>query len=412
MSRSKNLVLLLLVWTTIPCYAQSGDQEKLGLPGDNLNLYAVMRLFQESPTLEEFEKKLNEENSQVNNLDLDGDDKIDYIKVNDEVQDGVHNIVLQVAVNESENQDVAVFTVDKDRDGNVNIQLTGDEELYGKNYIIEPNTTAVGSTPNPGYTGSLGDAKVRKLDDKEIVVNHFSTVEIRTWPIVEYIFVPSYVVWRSPWYWGYYPGWWRPWRPWYWDYYYGYHYNFYNYYWGWYRPVPFHRYPYWNDYYYRRNRRYSPYVYNRRMGGYYQQTYSRPEMRRDGMAHYNKVNPSRPVLKPGLNRPAPKPAVRPNPGVTRPVTPTRPVTKPTNPRPVNPGPTNPVTRPVNPKPTNPKPVNPKPTNPRPTPKPVNPSPKPVNPSPKPATRPAPKPAPKPVPRPANPSARAAHSTPR
>jgi len=50
--------------------AQEQNDNYLGLPGDNLNLYAVMTLFQESKTLEEFERSLNDENSRINNLDL------------------------------------------------------------------------------------------------------------------------------------------------------------------------------------------------------------------------------------------------------------------------------------------------------------------------------------------------------
>ncbi len=410
MKRNRKTLVALFVFllTTYQLYAQTGSEpEKLGLPGDNLNLYAVMKLFQESPTLEEFEKKLNEENSQINNLDLNGDDETDYIKVLDEVEGTVHNIVLQVAVSATENQDVAVFTVEKNKDGSVDIQLTGDEELYGKDYIIEPNTAETGSTPNPGYTGAAPANQVtRTLDDKQIVVNNFTTVEIQRWPIVQFMYVPTYVVWRSPWYWGHYPGWWRPWRPAYWDFYFGYHYNYYSFYWGWYRRWPYHRHPYWNDYYYHRHRAYSPWVYQRRNSGYYQRTYSRPELRRDGMAHYTKVNPKGPVLRPGLNRPAPRPtmpAPRPNPGTrptnpgTRP-TPTKPAPKPTNPTRPAPKPVNP-TRPA-PKPTQPtRPVT-RPTQPtRPAPKPA-PKPAPsTRPAPRPtqSTRPTPKPAPKPAP---------------
>ena len=52
-------------------YAQKIEQtDSLGLPGDNLNLYAVLDLFQKSETFEIFEKKLNEEDSKINNLDL------------------------------------------------------------------------------------------------------------------------------------------------------------------------------------------------------------------------------------------------------------------------------------------------------------------------------------------------------
>ncbi len=41
-------------------------------------------------------------------------------------------------LSQNEAQDVAVFTVQRFSDGEVQIQLTGDEDLYGKNYIIEP----------------------------------------------------------------------------------------------------------------------------------------------------------------------------------------------------------------------------------------------------------------------------------
>jgi len=66
--------------------------------------------------------------------------------VSDYVDGDVHNIVLRVALNRNEYQDVAVFTVQKYRDGSVAIQLIGDEALYGKNYIIEP---IYAETPNP-----------------------------------------------------------------------------------------------------------------------------------------------------------------------------------------------------------------------------------------------------------------------
>ncbi len=389
----KKIVCFLLVAGLFPALhsvAQNGDDQKLGLPGDNLNLYAVMKLFQESPTLEIFEKKLNEEDNKINNLDLNGDDQIDYIRVTDQVEGKVHNIVLQVAVNEKETQDVAVFTVSKDDSGQVSIQLTGDEELYGKDYIIEPNVAEPGATPNPGYTGGAAATQTRKLDDKEIVVNQVSPAEINQWPIVQVIYVPTYSPWHSPYYWGHYPGWWRPWRPLYWDYYFGYHYNSFGFYWGWYRPWPHHRNPWWNDYYYRPHRSVSVTVNVYRNGGRYQNTYSRPDMRKQGMSDFTSRHPRQPVLRPGLNKPAPRPPVsRPSPGAGNATRPARPGTRPSNPgtRPnpaVRPG--NPSTRPApKPKPTQRPVTRPAPSTQRPSPA-ARPAP-----STRPATRPSPAP---------------------
>ncbi len=50
-------ILLAMFGTCTTMMAQTNQEEYLGLPGDNLNLYAVMKLFQESQTLESFEKE-------------------------------------------------------------------------------------------------------------------------------------------------------------------------------------------------------------------------------------------------------------------------------------------------------------------------------------------------------------------
>ncbi|WP_221392566.1 hypothetical protein [Dyadobacter sp. NIV53] len=365
----KHTILILSIITfliTGKTFAQA-EQEKLDLPGDNLNLYATLKLFQESETLEGFEKALNEESSQINNLDLNGDDNTDYIKVNDQVEDGVHYISLKVAVNENEDQDVAVFIVDKDKDGQVQIQLIGDEDLYGKDYIIEPGSETSdngGSTPNPGYTPN---------NQQNVVVRNNVSYQIDTWPVIRYIFVPNYIIWHSPWHWNYYPSYWHPWRPQYWHYYYGYHYNLHNYYNVHYRRSVVYRNPVWRQRYYSGGMRSSSvYVINRNQRGDYKKTYSRPGSAKEGFGASRKKNPNlstgrnrlpsfdktgRPVInKPVTSRPSVTRPGRENTTTPRPVTtpgnarpgngntsPTRPVTRPGN---ENPSPTRPVTRPA------------------------------------------------------------------
>jgi hypothetical protein len=261
--------------------AQDRQENYLGLPGDNLNLYAVMKLFQNSKTLEEFERNLNDPKSNINNLDLNGDGLVDYIKVFDDPDGDVHNIVLQVAVSPKENQDVAVFNVQRFKDGQAQIQLTGDEELYGKNYIIEPiyDDATNGETPNPGYTG------------RNLTYVKTTTVQVATWPIVRFVFMPTYTVWHSSWYWGYYPEYWHPWNQYSWHYYYGYHYNWDRDYYEHYRRWDQHRYSRWNDFYYSSRRTYSHDVNHRIEAGYYKTSYSHPEQRKDGEAMFEKTHP-------------------------------------------------------------------------------------------------------------------------
>jgi len=166
--------LVLLSGTALRAQQQP---ELLNLPGDNLNLYAVMKIFQESETLELFEQKLNDEGSRINNLDLNGDNYIDYIKVVDYVEKNVHYIIMQVAINATETQDVAVFVVRKDPDGQVVMQLVGDEDLYGKFYIIEPYyDNDKGTTPNPGDYGNT-------CSTQTVVVQQTTTYEVTIRPL-------------------------------------------------------------------------------------------------------------------------------------------------------------------------------------------------------------------------------------
>jgi hypothetical protein len=209
-----------------PIFSQNNQTSgSLGLPGDNLNLYGVLNIFQESKTLEEFEQKLNAEDSKINNLDLDGDGKTDYIKVIDNVSGNAHYIVLQDAINEKESQDVAVIEVEKDNNNQIQIQIIGDMLLYGKDYIVEP----ANGTPNPGYTGE-NNANYSNDGKTTVINNYYNTNEVGSgsafvymigaWSIIHFIYAPAYVVYVSPWRWGYYPSYWHTWHPiYYYDYY-------------------------------------------------------------------------------------------------------------------------------------------------------------------------------------------------
>jgi hypothetical protein len=271
--------------------AQNKPDEYIGLPGDNLNLFAVMNLFTESETLESFEKSLNDPERLINNLDLNGDEYVDYIMVFDYQEGNIHNIVLRVALNQNENQDVAVFIVEKYSDGSVLVQLIGDEALYGPNYIIEPNYA---ETPNPGYQGKPNHGSVN-------VVNT-TYYEVAYWPVVEYIYEPYYIVWASPWYWGYYSSFWSPWRPYYWHFYFGYHYHWHSHYYAYYRPWRYHRCNCYHNIYYAHIRKYSPTVVKNINSGSYSLTYSRPERKIEGEKLFAQKFPS------GIKEPSKRPS--------------------------------------------------------------------------------------------------------
>ena len=276
--------------------------DSLGLPGDNLNLIAVLDLFQKSQTFEEFEKQINLEDSKINNLDLNNDDKTDYIKVVDHQTGESHAVVLQVLVNEKETQDVAVIEIEKDKNGKVLVQIVGNEELYGKDYIVEPTDNEPiikAADPNKKSDTSVSS------DGKTVIINNTtnnyntttsqnnspdSYVVVSQWPIIHYVYTPSYIMYVSPWNWYYYPSWWRPWSPWYWHSYYWHHYNYYNHH-GHYHRTNYYRAPNAHNYYGPR-KSVSVTVQQNRISKVYQRTYTSKSRKGDGKINPGKANPA------------------------------------------------------------------------------------------------------------------------
>lgn len=193
---------------SLPAFSQNKDKKNeapkedttplLGLAGDNLDLYAVLELFQKSKTVEAFEKSLNDADLKINNIDLNLDKKIDFIKVVTNKEGDSYQFILRVDVTKTESQDVAVILLDKDKDKKISLQIVGDEELYGKDYVIEPKGNSP-VTPNPGYKGA--DPVLESLPATT------TTVVVQSAPIVQYVYSPAYVPYMPPYYYGYYPPW-------------------------------------------------------------------------------------------------------------------------------------------------------------------------------------------------------------
>ena len=196
MKRLVYLGLILITGLSFNTFAQESDST--GMPGDNFDLQAALNLFKESKNLEAFEKKLNTESSKVNNLDLDGNNKIDYIRVVDKKDGNNHAILLQIPINKNETQDVAAIIIEKRSDSEAQLQIIGNETLYGEEKIMEP-------VDEKEIKRSRGPATL----SSPILV----FVNVWYWPCVQYIYDPFYDPWYSPYYWDYYPSWWYPWRP-------------------------------------------------------------------------------------------------------------------------------------------------------------------------------------------------------
>ncbi|HET7000758.1 MAG TPA: hypothetical protein VFI33_05605 [Puia sp.] len=196
-----SFLVIAMSMVSLPVFSQAKqkqDTASLGMAGDNLDLYAVLDLFLKSKTIEGFEKSLNDTKSKINNLDLDLDGKVDFIKVVTKKEGDAYTFVLQVAVSKTETQDVAVILVNRDKDKKISVQMVGDEDLYGKDYVIEPKTKPTDAvTANPAYTGS--DPVTKDVPAST------TTVVVQQAPIVQYVYSPAYVPYYPPYYYGYYP---------------------------------------------------------------------------------------------------------------------------------------------------------------------------------------------------------------
>lgn len=193
----------------LPVTAQENDADSTGLPGDHFSLQGALELFKKANSIEEFEKLLNTESNHVNNLDLNGDNEIDYINVISKKENDDHVFILQVAVSEKENQDIAVIELERSGNENASIQIVGDEEIFGEETIVEPGDED-GAAYNDGIDNidSKGPNANYSLD-----INTGAIINVWFWPAVRFVYAPGYRVWVSPWRYHYYPAWWRPWRP-------------------------------------------------------------------------------------------------------------------------------------------------------------------------------------------------------
>ena len=172
MKKSLSLLLVVLGITT----AFSQEDNRPVNTGDDFSLEGALVLFKKATTLEEFEKLLNEENNNVNNLDLNNDDDIDYVTIED-IKDGdSHVIVLSTYLDEKEKQDIATISIEKTGENQAVLQIEGDNDLYPENTIIEP------FEEKEILKSSKGGPNTFDIDTQIISVN------VWLWPSVRFLY--------------------------------------------------------------------------------------------------------------------------------------------------------------------------------------------------------------------------------
>ena len=140
-----------------------------------LDLQAVAAAFAESNSVQEFERLLNSSRYMINNLDLNRDGWIDYLRVIETRQGHHHVFLIQACLAPSVFQDVATLIAEW-RSDRLYVEVIGDRYLYGYNYVVRP-------------------------------------VFVKRPPMWDYFGRPTYSTWNSPYYHGHYPSYYQNTKP-------------------------------------------------------------------------------------------------------------------------------------------------------------------------------------------------------
>ena len=102
-----------------------------------LDLNAVAAAFADSRSVKEFEQILNSSRYMINNLDLNHDGWIDYLRVIETHKGYYHTLLIQACLAPGVFQDVATLVAERQANA-LYVEVIGDRYLYGTNYIVRP----------------------------------------------------------------------------------------------------------------------------------------------------------------------------------------------------------------------------------------------------------------------------------
>ncbi len=140
----KNLKIIIVIFTVVflwmflfgrssgPRYGDVNIQAMATTAAEGLDLKAVGELVKQARNGEEFEKLLNKSGG-VNNLDLNEDNKVDYIHVTEYGNDRAKGFSLTVQPEPGETQEVATIDIEKEGE-RANVEVQGQEQIYGHNH--------------------------------------------------------------------------------------------------------------------------------------------------------------------------------------------------------------------------------------------------------------------------------------
>ena len=134
----KFVLLFCILISHISCIVAQPQLTAVTQYSEYLDLKAVVALFSNSASVEDFEKSLNNSNLHISNLDLNNDGYADYLRCMEAAEGLNRYIIIQAIIDSNIYKDIATIFVIKEASNVITVQIIGDSDLYGNNYIIQP----------------------------------------------------------------------------------------------------------------------------------------------------------------------------------------------------------------------------------------------------------------------------------
>lgn len=176
-----------LIWAFFTCGSSDSTPDTSSSTGEDMTVIAdkaasegldlelLLPLVREAKDAEDLERRLNEKDG-INNLDLNADGKVDFIKVTEFGNKEAYGFSLTTQPEESQEQEIATIEIKREDDEKASVQVSGNQQIYGQNHY------------------------------------HTATFPSAGWFLLGYLLAP-HPPYYSPFYWGYYPSYWSPWYP-------------------------------------------------------------------------------------------------------------------------------------------------------------------------------------------------------
>jgi hypothetical protein len=107
---------------------------KYNKAADGLDLKSVGTLLEKSKNATDFETLLNSKDEGINNLDLNQDNIVDYIKVTEYGDKRTKGFSLTTEVSPGEEQEIATIEVEKANNRQANVNIHGNQQIYGNSH--------------------------------------------------------------------------------------------------------------------------------------------------------------------------------------------------------------------------------------------------------------------------------------